>query len=49
MNRPQIPTHQVTAGQTTVVGPSYRLADGSAQLVTTRGPPTEAAAPGPAA
>jgi carbonic anhydrase len=35
---------QVAAGRAAVVGLSYRLADGSARLVTTRGLPTEAAA-----
>ncbi len=49
LDRSRVLADQVTAGQTAVVGLSYRLADGSAQLVTTRGLPTEVAAPGPAA
>lgn len=49
LDRSRVPADQVTAGQTAVVGLSYGLADGSAQLVATRGLPKEAAAPGPAA
>ncbi|MER5215432.1 carbonic anhydrase [Streptomyces sp. NPDC002838] len=49
LDRSRILADQVTGGQTAVVGLSYRLADGSARLVTTRGLPTEAAALGPGA
>ncbi len=45
LDRSRILADQVTVGRTAVVGLSYRLAEGSAQLVTTRGLATEAAAP----
>ncbi|MFI8263743.1 carbonic anhydrase [Streptomyces sp. NPDC085665] len=44
LDRSRVIADQVTAGRTAVVGLSYRLADGSAQVVTTHGLPTEAAA-----
>ncbi|MFF4852544.1 carbonic anhydrase [Streptomyces sp. NPDC001194] len=44
LDRSRVIADQVTAGRTAVVGLSYRLADGSAQVVTTRGLPAEAAA-----
>jgi carbonic anhydrase len=37
LDRSRVLADQVKAGQTAVVGLSYRLADGSAHLVTTRG------------
>lgn len=37
LDRSRVLADQVNAGQTAVVGLSYRLADGSAHLVTTRG------------
>ncbi|MEU3724085.1 carbonic anhydrase [Streptomyces sp. NPDC031705] len=37
LDRSRVLAEQVKAGQTAVVGLSYRLADGSAHLVTTRG------------
>ncbi|MFD7015355.1 carbonic anhydrase [Streptomyces sp. NPDC059928] len=46
MDRSRVLADQVTAGKTAVVGLSYRLADGSARLVTTRGLPANAAAAG---
>ncbi|UYB40960.1 carbonic anhydrase [Streptomyces sp. Je 1-4] len=49
LDRSRVLADQVTAGKTAVVGLSYRLADGSARLVTSRGLPEEAAAPGTAA
>ncbi|RFC78208.1 carbonic anhydrase [Streptomyces sp. AcE210] len=42
MDRSRVLADQVAAGKTAVVGLSYRLADGSARLITTRGLPTEA-------
>ncbi|UQA97693.1 carbonic anhydrase [Streptomyces halobius] len=47
LDRSRLLADRVTAGKTAVVGLSYRLADGSAQLVTSRGLPEEAAAPAP--
>ncbi|MGP3980566.1 carbonic anhydrase [Streptomyces sp. KR80] len=44
LDRSRVLADQVTTGQTAVVGLSYRLADGSARLVTARGLPSEAAA-----
>jgi carbonic anhydrase len=44
LDRSRVLADQVAAGRAAVVGLSYRLADGSARLVTTRGLPTEAAA-----
>nr|AQT39408.1 putative carbonic anhydrase b-CA(1)-2 [Streptomyces sp.] len=44
MDRSRVLADQVAAGKTAVVGLSYRLADGSARLVTTRGLPTESTA-----
>lgn len=49
LDRSRVLADQFTAGRTAVVGMSYRLADGSARLVTTRGLPAEAAAPSPGA
>ncbi|OEJ20983.1 carbonic anhydrase [Streptomyces agglomeratus] len=49
LDRSRVLADQVTAGHTAVVGLSYRLADGSARLVTTRGLPTEATASGTSA
>ncbi|MYS85328.1 carbonic anhydrase [Embleya scabrispora] len=49
MDRSRVLADQVAAGRTAVVGMSYRLADGSARLVTSRGPAAEPAAPGPVA
>ncbi|MFF3327811.1 carbonic anhydrase [Streptomyces sp. NPDC002889] len=49
LDRSRLLADQVTSGQTAVVGLSYRLSDGGARLVTTRGLPAEAAAPGPGA
>ncbi|WP_283112604.1 carbonic anhydrase [Streptomyces halobius] len=49
LDRSRLLADRVTAGKTAVVGLSYRLADGSAQLVTSRGLPEEAAAPAPGA
>ena len=37
LERSRVLADRVAAGQTAVVGLSYRLADGSAQLVATRG------------
>ncbi|PZG28014.1 carbonic anhydrase [Spongiactinospora gelatinilytica] len=37
-DRSRVLADQITTGRTAVVGLSYRLADGSARLVTTRGP-----------
>ncbi|MFB6820219.1 carbonic anhydrase [Streptomyces virginiae] len=44
LDRSRVLADQVDAGQVAVVGLSYRLADGSARVVTTRGLPQEAAA-----
>ncbi|MCC0100196.1 carbonic anhydrase [Streptomyces flavotricini] len=44
LDRSRVIADQVTAGRTAVVGLSYRLADGSARVVTTHGLPGEAAA-----
>ncbi|MEU6215169.1 carbonic anhydrase [Streptomyces sp. JL4002] len=44
MDRSRVIADQVAAGRTAVVGLSYRLSDGSAQVVTTRGLPSEVAA-----
>ncbi|MGW6360672.1 carbonic anhydrase [Streptomyces sp. NPDC055092] len=41
MDRSRVLADQVAAGKTAVAGLSYRLADGSARLVTTRGLPKE--------
>ncbi|TJZ99994.1 carbonic anhydrase [Actinacidiphila oryziradicis] len=46
LDRSRVLADQVAAGRTAVVGLSYRLADGSARLVTTRGLPAEAVAAG---
>ncbi|MEV6401045.1 carbonic anhydrase, partial [Streptomyces sp. NPDC051907] len=46
LDRSRVLADQVAAGKTAVVGLSYRLADGSARLVTTRGLPDRAAALG---
>ncbi|MCX4437547.1 MULTISPECIES: carbonic anhydrase [Streptomyces] len=45
LDRSRVLADQVTTGQTAVVGLSYRLADGSARLVTSRGLPAEEAVP----
>ncbi|MFF3135362.1 carbonic anhydrase [Streptomyces mirabilis] len=45
LDRSRVLADQVTTGRTAVVGLSYRLADGSARLVTTRGLPAKATAP----
>ncbi len=37
LDRSRVLADKVAAGQTAVVGPRYRLADGSAQLVAARG------------
>ncbi|MET4643358.1 carbonic anhydrase [Streptomyces sp. NBC_01724] len=42
LDRSRVLAEQVTTGKTAVVGLSYRLADGSARLITSRGLPTEA-------
>ncbi|WP_404962649.1 carbonic anhydrase [Streptomyces sp. 147326] len=42
LDRSRVLADQVAAGQVAVVGLSYRLADGSARVVTTRGLPQEA-------
>ncbi|MFI0425092.1 carbonic anhydrase [Spongiactinospora sp. 9N601] len=42
-DRSRVLADQITAGRTAVAGLSYRLADGSARLVTTRGPVATAA------
>lgn len=44
LDRSRVLADQVDAGQVAVVGLSYRLADGNARVVTTRGLPQEAAA-----
>ncbi|MFD5409362.1 carbonic anhydrase [Streptomyces nojiriensis] len=44
LDRSRVLADQVTAGRTAVVGLSYRLADGSARVVTTRGLPSEVSA-----
>ncbi|MFE2553543.1 carbonic anhydrase [Streptomyces sp. NPDC059355] len=44
LDRSRVIADQVTAGRTAVVGLSYRLADGSARVVTTHGLPSKAAA-----
>ncbi|MFF4388143.1 carbonic anhydrase [Streptomyces sp. NPDC001552] len=44
MDRSRVLADQVTAGRTAVVGLSYRLADGSARVTTTRGLPSEVSA-----
>ncbi|MFF4262551.1 carbonic anhydrase [Streptomyces virginiae] len=44
LDRSRVLAEQVAAGRVAVVGLSYRLADGSARVVTTRGLPQEAAA-----
>ncbi|WP_327739134.1 carbonic anhydrase [Streptomyces nojiriensis] len=44
LDRSRALADQVTAGRTAVVGLSYRLADGSARVVTTRGLPSEVSA-----
>lgn len=44
LDRSRVLADQVATGQTAVVGLSYRLADGSARVVTARGLPKEAAA-----
>ncbi|WP_327135196.1 carbonic anhydrase [Streptomyces sp. NBC_01343] len=44
LDRSRVIADQVTAGRTAVVGLSYRLADGSARVVTTHGLPGEAGA-----
>jgi carbonic anhydrase len=49
LDRSRVLADQVTTGRTAVVGLSYRLADGSARLVTARGLPAEEAAPSPSA
>ncbi|MFJ6479667.1 MULTISPECIES: carbonic anhydrase [unclassified Streptomyces] len=41
LDRSRVLADQVAAGRTAVVGLSYRLADGSARVVTTRGLPSE--------
>ncbi|MEU8778408.1 carbonic anhydrase [Streptomyces sp. NPDC048606] len=41
MDRSRVIADQVAAGRTAVVGLSYRLVDGSARVVTTRGLPSE--------
>lgn len=46
LDRSRVLAGQVAAGRTAVVGLSYRLADGSARLVTTRGLSPEAVAAG---
>ncbi|MGW6523275.1 carbonic anhydrase [Streptomyces sp. NPDC054962] len=46
LDRSRILADQVSSGRTAVVGLSYRLADGSARLVTTRGLPVDAIVPG---
>jgi carbonic anhydrase len=46
LDRSRVLADQVAAGRTAVVGLSYRLADGSARLVTTRGLPAEAVTAG---
>ncbi|MGW3009204.1 carbonic anhydrase [Streptomyces sp. NPDC001219] len=48
LDRSRALADQVAAGRTAVVGLSYRLADGSARLVTSHGLQTEAATTGPA-
>ncbi|GAA5040596.1 carbonic anhydrase [Thermocatellispora tengchongensis] len=45
LGRSRVLADQVAAGQTAVVGLSYRLADGSARVVTTHGLPAPAAVP----
>ncbi|WP_043626044.1 carbonic anhydrase [Nonomuraea candida] len=45
LDRSRVLAEQVDAGRTAVVGLSYRLADGSARLVTTRGLPQPEAVP----
>ncbi|WP_331769836.1 carbonic anhydrase (plasmid) [Embleya sp. NBC_00888] len=47
MDRSRELAERVAAGRTAVVGLSYRLADGSARLVTAHGLPAEAAVPSP--
>lgn len=49
LDRSRILADQVNSGRTAVVGLSYRLADGSARLVTTRGLEAEAATSGSSA
>ncbi|MFD4246759.1 carbonic anhydrase [Streptomyces sp. NPDC058525] len=44
LDRSRVLADQVASGRTAVVGLSYRLADGSAQLVTSRGLPAPAVA-----
>ncbi|WP_371638866.1 carbonic anhydrase [Streptomyces virginiae] len=44
LDRSRVLAEQVATGRVAVVGLSYRLADGSARVVTTRGLPQEAAA-----
>ncbi|MFF3085224.1 carbonic anhydrase [Streptomyces nojiriensis] len=44
LDRSRVLADQVAAGRTAVVGLSYRLADGSARVVTTRGLPSEVSA-----
>ncbi|MFE1877993.1 carbonic anhydrase [Streptomyces sp. NPDC059496] len=44
MDRSRVLADQVMAGRTAVVGLSYRLADGSARVITTRGLPSEVSA-----
>ncbi|GGS24881.1 carbonic anhydrase [Streptomyces nojiriensis] len=44
LDRSRVLADQVTAGRAAVVGLSYRLADGSARVVTTRGLPSEVSA-----
>ncbi|MFH8410946.1 carbonic anhydrase [Streptomyces sp. NPDC018019] len=47
LDRSQALAGRVAAGQTAVVGLSYRLADGSARLITAHGLPAQAAATAP--
>ena len=47
LDRSRVLADRVAAGQTAVIGLSYRLADGSARLVTARGLPASAATPEP--
>ncbi|MFD7916939.1 carbonic anhydrase [Streptomyces sp. NPDC059752] len=44
MDRSRVLADRVMAGRTAVVGLSYRLADGSARVITTRGLPSEVSA-----
>ncbi|MYS79197.1 carbonic anhydrase [Embleya scabrispora] len=49
MDRSRELAERVAAGRTAVVGLSYRLADGSARLVTAHGLPTQPTVPSPSA